>query len=88
MTDFSKKNYYVDFIEDEKIFYLHEAGFTDREAQLFKLRVYEDKTLWEAAEIMDYSRRTMDRINKSMKKKMIKVAPMYYPGISIANKWR
>lgn len=86
MTDFNKKNYYVDFIEDEKIFYLHEAGFNEREAQLFRLRVYEDKTLWEAAEIMDYSRRTMDRINKSMKKKMIKVAPMYYRGIS--DKWR
>ena len=88
MTDFSKKNYYVDFIEDEKIFYRHEAGFNEREAELFQLRICEDKTLWEAAEIMNYSRRTMDRINKSMKKKMMKVAPMYYPGISFINKWR
>ena len=88
MTDFSKKNFYVDFVEDEKIFYRHEAGFNEREAELFQLRICEDKTLWEAAEIMNYSRRTMDRINKSMKKKMMKVAPMYYPGISFINKWR
>ena len=31
MTDFSKKNFYVDFVEDEKIFYRHEAGFNERE---------------------------------------------------------
>ena len=61
MTDFNKKNFYNDFIEEERLFYLKEAGFTEREKALFKLRVYEEKTLWEAGEIMDYSRRTMDR---------------------------
>ena len=35
---------YKDFIEDEKQFYLHEAGFDDREEQLFRLRVYDGKT--------------------------------------------
>ena len=34
---------YKYFIEDEKQFYLHEAGFDERELQLFKLRVYEGK---------------------------------------------
>ena len=78
----NSRNFYKEFIEDEKQFYLHEAGFDEREEQLFRLRVYEGKTLWEAAEIMGYSSRTMDRINKTMKKKILKVAPMYYRGIS------
>lgn len=86
MTDFSKRNFYNDFIEDERLFYLHEAGFDDREETLFRLRTYKKKTLWEASEIMGYSSRTMDRINKTMKKKIIKSAPMYYRGIS--DKWR
>lgn len=86
MTDFEKRNFYDDFIEDERIFYLHEAGFDDREEQLFRLRVYEKKTLWEAGGIMGYSSRTMDRINKKMKNKMINAAPLYYRGIS--NQWR
>ena len=73
---------YKDFIEDEKQFYLHEAGFDEREERLFRLRVYENKTLEESAEIMDYSRRTMDRINRTMKKKIMKAAPIYYRGIS------
>lgn len=76
------KCYYKDFIEDEKQFYLHEAGFDSREEQLFRLRVYEGKTLWEASEIMGYSPRTMDRINQKMKKKILKSAPMYFRGIS------
>lgn len=76
------KCYYKDFIEDEKQFYLHEAGFDDREEQLFRLRVYSGKTLWEASEIMGYSSRTMDRINQKMKKKILKAAPMYYRGVS------
>lgn len=76
------KCYYKDFIEDEKKFYLHEAGFDEREKQLFILRVYDGKTLWEASEIMGYSSRTMDRINQKMKKKIMKAAPMYHLGIS------
>lgn len=86
MADFDKRNFYEDFIEDERRFYLHEAGFDDREEQLFRLRVYQKKTLWEAGEIMGYSRRTMDRINEKMKKKIVKSAPLYYRGIS--NQWR
>lgn len=77
------KCYYKDFIEDEKQFYLHEAGFDSREEQLFRLRVYDGKTLWEASEIMGYSSRTMDRINQKMKKKILKAAPMYYRGVSL-----
>lgn len=73
---------YKDFIEDEKQFYLHEAGFDEREERLFRLRVYERKTLWEASEIMGYSSRTMDRINKTMKRKIVKTAPLYYRGVS------
>lgn len=77
------KCYYKDFIEDEKQFYLHEAGFDNREEQLFRLRVYENKTLEESAEIMDYGLRTVQRINQKMKKKILKAAPMYYRGISL-----
>lgn len=73
---------YKDFIEDEKQFYLHEAGFNEREERLFRLRVYENKTLEESAEIMDYSLRTVERINRKMKKKIMKAAPMYYRGVS------
>ena len=73
---------YKDFIEDEKQFYLHEAGFDEREERLFRLRVYENKTLEESAEVMDYSLRTIERINRTMKKKIMKSAPMYYRGIS------
>ena len=76
------KYLYKEFIEDEKQFYLHEAGFDEREEKLFRLRVYDGKTLQQCAEIMDYSRRTMDRINRTMKKKIMKAAPMYYRGIS------
>lgn len=86
MTDFSKRNFYNDFIEDERLFYLHEAGFDEREEKLFRLRTYEKKTLWEAGDIMGYSRRTMDRVNSTMIKKIIKSAPLYYRGISM--KWR
>ena len=39
------RNFYKEFIEDEKQFYLHEAGFDDREERLFRLRVYDGKTL-------------------------------------------
>lgn len=74
---------YKDFIEDEKQFYLHEAGFDEREERLFRLRVYENKTLEESAEIMDYSLRTVERINQKMKKKILKAAPMYYRGVSL-----
>ena len=38
---------YRDFTEDERSFYLHEAGFDSRESMLFRLRVYDEKTLWD-----------------------------------------
>lgn len=78
----SKENDYKTFIEDEIQFYLHEAGFNPRKKELFKLRVYEGKTLWECCDIMGYSSRTIDRINKNLKHKIFKAAPMYYRGCS------
>lgn len=75
------RNFYKEFIEDEKQFYLREAGFDEREEELFRLRVYKGKTLWEASEIMGYSSRTMDRINRTMKKKIIKSASAYRQNI-------
>ena len=74
---------YKDFSEDERIFYLHEAGFDSREKELFRLRVYEEKTIAEASEIMGYSPRTVDRINRKLKNKIMKVAPMYCRGFSL-----
>ena len=73
----------ADFSEDERKFYLKEAGFDSREEKLFRLRVYGEKTLWEASELMGYSPRTIDRINKRIKKKISKVAPMYCRGFSL-----
>ena len=63
---------YTDFSEDERKFYLKEAGFDSREEKLFRLRAYGEKTLWEASELMGYSPRTIDRINKRIKKKIQK----------------
>ena len=74
---------YTDFSEDESKFYLSESGFDSREKEFFRLRVYEEKTLFETAEIMGYSPRTIDRINRKVKKKIVKVAPMYYRGFSL-----
>lgn len=74
---------YKDFSENERKFYLKEAGFDSREEKLFRLRVYGEKTLWEASELMGYSPRTIDRINKQIKKKITKVAPMYDRGFSL-----
>lgn len=68
---------YKDFTENERKFYLQEAGFNSREEKLFRLRVYGEKTLWEASELMGYSPRTIDRINNRIKKKITKAAPMY-----------
>lgn len=59
---------YTDFSEDERKFYLSESGFDSREKEFFRLRVYEEKTLFETAEIMGYSPRTIDRINRKVKK--------------------
>lgn len=51
----------------------------------FRLRAYGEKTLWEASELMGYSPRTIDRINRKIKKKITKVAPMYIRGFSLYN---
>ena len=64
---------YTDFSEDERKFYLSESGFDSREKEFFRLRVYEEKTLFETAEIMGYSPRTIDRISRKVKKKIVKV---------------
>lgn len=45
---------YTDFSEDERKFYLSESGFDSREKEFFRLRVYEEKTLFETAEIMGW----------------------------------
>ncbi len=42
---YDSRDFYKEFIEDEKQFYLHEAGFNKREEDLFRLRVYDEKTL-------------------------------------------
>lgn len=74
---------YTDFSEDERKYYLSQSGFDSREKEFFRLRVYEEKTLFEAAEIMGYSPRTIDRINRKIKQKIQKVAPSYERGFSL-----
>lgn len=74
---------YTDFSEDERKYYLSQSGFDSREKEFFRLRVYEEKTLLETAEIMGYSPRTIDRINKKIKQKIQKVAPSYERGFSL-----
>lgn len=74
---------YIDFSEDERKYYLSQSGFDSREKEFFRLRVYEEKTLLETAEIMGYSPRTIDRINKKIKEKIKKVAPSYERGFSL-----
>lgn len=74
---------YIDFSEDERKYYLSQSGFDSREKEFFRLRVYEEKTLLETAEIMGYSPRTIDRINRKIKEKIKKVAPSYERGFSL-----
>ena len=74
---------YTDFSEDERKYYLGQSGFDSREKEFFRLRVYEEKTLLETAEIMGYSPRTIDRINRKIKQKIQKVAPSYERGFSL-----
>lgn len=74
---------YTDFSEDERKYYLSQSGFDSREKEFFRLRVYEEKTLLETAEIMGYSPRTIDRINRKIKQKIQKVAPSYQRGFSL-----
>ena len=79
--DFNKRNYYAEFIQEEVDFYLKEANFDSRERILFLLR-NNKVSLEEAAEKMDCSVSTVNRINRTMKKKIIKTSVGYYRGIS------
>lgn len=72
---------YADFSEDERKFYLQEAGFDSREEKLFRLQAYGEKTLWEASELMGYSPRTIDRINRKIKKENYQSCPDVYSGL-------
>ena len=71
--DFSKRNYYADFIKEEVDFYLKRL--------LFLLR-NEKVPIEEIAEKMNCSVSTINRINRTMKKKIIKSSDGYYYGIS------
>ena len=79
--DMRHRNFYNEFIQEEIDFYLREANFDDRERSLF---LYRNKKipLEEIAELMNCSVSTINRINRTMKKKIIKAAPLYYFGIS------
>lgn len=76
-----KRNIIIDFTQEEVDFYLRYAGFTTRERTLFLFR-QDEGTLEEATEALNCSLSTVNRVNKTMKKKIIKVAQFYYPGIS------
>ena len=76
-----KRNFYKEFIKEEIDFYLREANFDERERSLFLYRNSEIP-LEEVAEKMNCSVSTINRINRTMKTKIIKTAPKYYRGIS------
>lgn len=78
---YGKRNICIDFTQEEIDYYLKFAGFTERERTLFLFRQNEG-TLEEAVDEMNCSISTINRLNKSMKKKIMKVAQFYYPGIS------
>lgn len=61
-----------DFVKSEIDYIKENANMTPREAQLFELR-NKEKSLEECAEYMNCSVSTIYRINKSMKKKIMKV---------------
>ena len=75
------RNFYKEFIKEEIDFYLREANFDERERLLF---LYRNKKmpLEEIAERMCCSVSTINRINRTMKKKIIKASKFYYSGIS------
>ena len=76
-----KRNLYNEFIKEEIDFYLREANFDERERSLFLYR-NSKIPLEEVAEKMNCSVSTINRINRTMKTKIIKTAPKYYRGIS------
>lgn len=61
-----------DFTKKEIDLFLEECNFTEQERELFLLRS-KYYTLEQAAEIMNVSSKTAYRINRKVKKKIIKV---------------
>lgn len=60
------------FIQEEIDRIIEKANFTDREKELFYLR-NKEKTLEDCAEMLGYSLSTINRLNKEVKKKIMKV---------------
>lgn len=65
-------NIIPDFTQKEINYLLEKCNFTKDEKKLFIMRNNEH-SLEECAELMDYSISTIGRINKRMKRKIIKV---------------
>lgn len=61
-----------DFTKKEIDFIIENANFTSREKDLFLLRNSEH-SIEECAEIMNVSTSTIDRLNRKMKNKIIKI---------------
>ena len=61
-----------DFVKSEIDFIKENANMTPREEQLFSLR-NKEYSLEECAEYMSCSISTVNRVNKSMKKKILRV---------------
>ncbi len=61
-----------DFTSSEIEYLIHNCNFTSQEKQLFLLR-NDEHSLEECAEMMNVSVSTVYRINKRMKKKIIRV---------------
>lgn len=66
------RNIIPDFTQREIDYLLEKCNFTKDEKMLFVLRNNEH-SLEECAEMMDYSVSTINRINKRIKRKIIKV---------------
>ena len=83
--DLNSRNIYKEFIQEEIDFYLRAANFDDRERALF---LYRNKKvpLEEIADKMHCSVSAVNRINRTMRKKIAKTSEFYYPGIS--KEWR
>lgn len=61
-----------DFTKKELDFIIENANFTSREKDLFLLR-NDEHSIEECAEIMNVSTSTIDRLNRKMKNKIIKI---------------
>ena len=78
---FNSKEFYNTLIKEEVDFYLRFANFDDRERTLFIFR-NNKVPIERIAENMNCSVSTVNRINKTMIRKIIKSSEFYYPGIS------